>query len=309
MSFDVNDSVYGPHVFDEPVLIQLLESESLKRLKGISQWGIPDRYYFRKGFSRFEHSVGVAVLLQKLGASLEEVIAGLLHDISHPAFSHIIDGIMGTESDESFQDSMLKEFISKGEIAEILRKHGFNPDKFYQLEKFPLLERPVPEICADRIDYALREMVLNGEEKRSEWIFSELTVKNNRLVFKSLKAAKEFGQIFFELNRDHWTSYESNGRNKLLQRALKAALDDGIIAIRDLFMDDEKVLKKIEDSDNEIIQSNLKNLMQGKLPPKSEMGPKYQRFADPLFIEGNTLRRVSEVDDAFNSLITRTIPL
>lgn len=66
----------------------------MQRLKGISQFRIPDKYYFKDNYSRFEHSIGVMVLLGKLGASQEEQIAGLLHDVSHKAFSHVYDWVV-----------------------------------------------------------------------------------------------------------------------------------------------------------------------------------------------------------------------
>jgi HD superfamily phosphohydrolase len=33
------------------------------------------------------------LLVRRLGASLEEQIAALLHDVSHTAFSHVIDSV------------------------------------------------------------------------------------------------------------------------------------------------------------------------------------------------------------------------
>jgi hypothetical protein len=78
----INDKIYGKVKIEEPVLLKLLKSPSVLRLKNISQFGVPDLYYHFKNYSRYEHSVGVMILLRKLGATLEEQVAGLLHDVS-----------------------------------------------------------------------------------------------------------------------------------------------------------------------------------------------------------------------------------
>jgi len=53
--------------------------------------------------TRFDHSVGVMLLIRKLGAGsspasalLKEQVAALLHDVSHTAFSHVIDYVSVT---------------------------------------------------------------------------------------------------------------------------------------------------------------------------------------------------------------------
>lgn len=94
----IDDCVYGSCKITEPVLIELLQSPVILRLKGINQLGIPPEYDpTNVFFSRYDHSVGVLVLLKKLGASLEEQVAGLLHDSSHTALSHQIDWVLQTQ--------------------------------------------------------------------------------------------------------------------------------------------------------------------------------------------------------------------
>src|SRR5579872_5841205 len=87
----VHDDVYGTYNIHEPVLIDLLQSSAVTRLKGIHQGGSAYLVMKRRDNTRFEHSVGVMSLIRCLGGSLHEQIAGLLHDVSHTAFSHVVD--------------------------------------------------------------------------------------------------------------------------------------------------------------------------------------------------------------------------
>src|SRR6056297_2651843 len=80
----IKDRVYGVEEINEPVLIDIINSSEMERLKNVSQLGLPEEYYNRKVFSREEHSLGVLVNLRRIGANLKEQIAGSIHDINHP---------------------------------------------------------------------------------------------------------------------------------------------------------------------------------------------------------------------------------
>src|SRR5882672_946575 len=121
----VGDRTYGKTDITSEVILELINSKPLQRLKGIAQYGIPDVFYHHKNYSRYEHSVGVMLLLRRLGASEEEQIAGLLHDVSHTAFSHVIDWVVGEGGAESYQDEQHEHFIRESEIPRILKKHGY----------------------------------------------------------------------------------------------------------------------------------------------------------------------------------------
>ena len=75
----------------DPSVVELLESKVMQRLKGVDQHGIPHYFCNLSPFSRFDHSVGVYLLVKNAGASDKEQIAALLHDASHTAFSHTAD--------------------------------------------------------------------------------------------------------------------------------------------------------------------------------------------------------------------------
>ncbi|MBI3984663.1 MAG: HD domain-containing protein [Candidatus Levybacteria bacterium] len=137
----INDPVYGRQKIDSKVLIELIKSVPVQRLKKIAQFAIPDKYYFVKNITRFEHSVGVMLLLRKLGASEKEQIAGLLHDVSHTAFSHLIDWVIGNAGgDESYQDERHKSFIKSNALAKILKKYSYKPQEIFEYKHFGLLE-------------------------------------------------------------------------------------------------------------------------------------------------------------------------
>jgi HD superfamily phosphohydrolase len=88
------ETFLGPVEENNPVVLKLLDSKAIQRLKLIDQSG-PTAYFLKnfRRFSRYDHSLGVYALLKRYNASQEEQIAGLLHDASHTAFSHIGDWI------------------------------------------------------------------------------------------------------------------------------------------------------------------------------------------------------------------------
>ena len=296
----LRDKIYGQVSLRLPVLVELIKSAPVQRLKNISQFGVPDKYYFLKGFSRYEHSIGVMFLLNKLGACREEQIAGLLHDVSHTAFSHVIDFVVGSEKFEDFQDSQHERIIKNSEIPKILHKYGYNYKKIADYHNFPLLEQDIPNICADRIDYALREFPLNTARK----CYKNLEIFNNKIVFADKNSAILFARKFVEISLNHWGNKEAVIRYRLLSGILKIALSKKIISQNDLWKDEEQVLHKLENSQDAKITLSFKILKNKKLPNfrlSNNFSEKKFRFVDPLFIENQTLKQLSKDDLKFKT--------
>jgi len=87
----IHDRIYGDHTITEPVLIDLLKSPSVLRLSRVGQHGITSFVGLTPNVTRFEHSVGAFLVVRQVGGTVTEQVVGLLHDISHTAFSHVID--------------------------------------------------------------------------------------------------------------------------------------------------------------------------------------------------------------------------
>ena len=153
------DKVYGETEITEPVILDLIHSCTIERLKGIDQAGYFEPYFPNTKHNRFEHSLGVYILLKNFGASLEEQISGLIHDVSHSAFSHVTDGVLKNSSSEKedHQDNIFEQFVKNSEIPKILVKYNIDVNYILNDDNFLLKEQKLPELCADRIDYILRD--------------------------------------------------------------------------------------------------------------------------------------------------------
>lgn len=303
----VADSVYGEFEVDEPLLLRLIRSPSVQRLKGIAQYGIPSSFYPVPGFSRFDHSLGVMLLLRRLGAGVEEQAAGLLHDVSHTAFSHVTDYVFNDDG-ANHQDERHMAYFYATELPDILHRFGMDPERVATTELHGLLEREAPDLCADRVDYSLREFALttkNGLIKRS---LSSLAVVEERIVFSNREAAEAFALKYLECHSGKWAGVEKTVRQHLFASAIRAALDGGTLSVADLFEDDAHAMRKLAASRDPKVVSVLK-LLSGKLDlEEREDGeiklPRRQRHVDPEFIDrGNTLR-LSKVSERYSKLLS-----
>lgn len=302
MLMKINDRIYGTVEINSPSIIRLINSKPLQRLKGIAQFGVPDIFYHIKGYSRFEHSVGVMILLKKLGASEEEQIAGLLHDISHTAFSHMIDWVLGDGSTENFQDNQHEKFLHTSRVQKILEQYKYSSERIANHNNFKLLERAIPNLCADRIDYSIREFPENVVKR----CINGLTVKNERIVFSDKDSALLFARNFLARQKVHWGWFEAVSRYKIFATLLRKALNKRIIKLDDFWKDDRYIIEKLNKTKNKGIQKLLSMLRKkslSDLPKSDEIAKKKFRYVDPEFIFNGKLIRLTKADKNFKDEI------
>src|SRR3990167_7517853 len=122
----ITHNIYGKVKIDDQVLTELIDSRPLQRLKGINQGGTQLIETEIEKMTRYNHCVGVMLLLRRYGASVEEQVAGLLHDVPHTAFSHIIDFAIGKVHKQTFHEDHKERIIMESEIPNILAKYKIN---------------------------------------------------------------------------------------------------------------------------------------------------------------------------------------
>ncbi len=307
----IMDTIYGEFEIGDTVIIELLKSPSLLRLKNISQYGVPDKYYHQKNFSRYEHSVGVMLLLRRLGASLEEQIAGLLHDVSHLAFSHVADWVFaeGNKGNEDLQNNLMEEFIRNDKITNILTKNRFSIDRLLNEKNYPLLESKIPDLCADRVDYALREFKYWLKPKIVNRCLGGLKNYNGEIVFTDKRIAFLFASNFLKLQIKHWGGFETVVRYHLFSEVLKLTLQEKIIKKRDFYKDDFFILTKLEGCRSQKVKEIL-NLL-GRKDLKNcwcKFGKKVFkkfRYVDPKVTINKDLIRLSSLNGDFAKLLKK----
>ncbi len=298
----VKDGVYGEFDIQESIIEDLEATTSMQRLKGIEQYGLPFHLYPIKGFSRYEHSIGVMLLLRKLGASLEEQIAGLLHDVSHTTFSHLIDWVIGDRTKEDYQDKNHLSAVKNPEISSILYFHGLKPERIADLSLFSLLENHAPDICADRLDYALREFKAWAQPDIVEKCVGSLINHDGKIVFSNKKSAKDFAMAYSKCQREHWGGPEWVIRYELFSQALKEGLSERIIKKDEFFTStDKEIIEILAKSRNNKITRILNTLSS---PLKLELADenaqfhihKKFRYVDPPYLSGNRVTKLSSTD-------------
>ena len=240
-----SDVIYGTHTI-EGVCEKIIESKLFQRLKTIHQGGANYLIDSRLQHTRFEHSVGVMLLTKMVGASELEQVAALLHDISHTAFSHVIDYVLNI-ADESFHEQWYETFIRYPEISSILNAHGYSSQQLID-GIFSILEQPLPLLCADRLDYTLRDLyhaeLITLQE--IQFFLSHVSVFEGRMVATSREAGQWIKNAYALLNSDYFHKKEHLFVNQKLAELLKESLDRKLLLESDFFQDDQHIINVLE---------------------------------------------------------------
>jgi len=296
------DRVYGDLSIEDSAIISLVDCATFQRLKGIRQAGPSALTFPFKDVTRFEHSLGVYCLLRTLGAPRREQVAGLLHDISHTAFSHAVDFVFSSH-EQDHHEQLKPLMLDRPDISRALDRLGFSPSEFYDDSIYPLLEQPIPWLCADRLDYFLRDglacHVVEPDFVRR--IMGCVSVVDFRIVLGDVGVAREAVALFEMMNRNWWSGpVEAYIYNEFAD-ALREAMRLGVLSLDDLMTDDELVLARLAASESPLIAEKLENIRQIRPDRIRSYSPKVvpkERWLDPPVAVNGTLKPLSMIDKA-----------
>ncbi|MFK7804767.1 MAG: HD domain-containing protein [Anaerolineae bacterium] len=301
-----DDQLYGRFEIAEQVLCDLIQSDGLQRLHLILQHGISALIDMTPPVTRFEHSMGVMLICRKLGTSIEEQIAALLHDVSHTAFSHVMDHVFDSAESQSYHDQIQEKYVAGTDIPAILASHGFDWQPFLDEEAFPILEQPSPRVCADRIDYVLRDgfafefIDLAGIQT----VLDGLTVYNGRPMFNSIASANLMACVMIQCDDHSWANFNEVGLYEMTGRTIKRAFEVEAITQADVWGTDAAVWQKIlafDDAELARLRSTVHKDIQFDWEPANPdfvLTTKIRTIDPDVILEG-TVKRLSEWDAGY----------
>ena len=302
----IDDPVYGREEITDASVIAIINTPEFQRLKSINQYGVGEHMTPRMPTTRYEHSIGVYLLLRRLGAGFEEQIAGLLHDISHTAFSHVIDFFLGENTTQEFHHNHFEGMLEGSAINQILANEGFSVKGIIGHERFKLLEDEGKGLCADRIDYSLRDGLVFGvlDKKDVGRIVGSFAVKDGRIVMNDKESAKLFAFGYLNTSKGYWTNPLFGGSYEVLCSALRIAFEKGAVSEEDFFLTDNEVISKMRMMNDEKVDHYLDNVDWANLEECGLGDAEFKvllkvRYVDPLFIDGDRVIPYSDADPAF----------
>ena len=306
-------------------LNEYIETPEMLRLDGISM--LPGCDYTKimnlKHFnSRLKHSIGVALIVWNFTKDKKQTLAGLFHDISTPAFSHILDFMHGDYLKQETTEDLTKYMIENSqEIMKLLDRDGIKVEEVCDYHMYPVADNDTPMLSADRLEYTFSDgLQLEGIfdlETISE-IYNNISILKNEkneieLGFKDKKYAEEFvvnanklwkiisGGNEFNLIMQFWTDY------------LKKLADVGYIKESNLYsMSEKEIIDKIYKYEDK----NMVNAF-GKFQNTVKIGrsdieikDKYcvsvkakKRYINPLVNTESKIKRITEISNLANQIV------
>lgn len=243
---------------DFPLFIEeLINTPEFKRLEkvgmncGCEYTSFP---IFTKGkeYTRYKHSIGVALIVWHFTKDIKQSIAGLLHDISSPVFAHVVDFLNGDHENQESTEEKTEEIIENSkEIQKILKKYNLTTKDVYDYHMYPIADNDSPLLSADRLEYTIGNAYYYGFKSMEELkeIYEDLVVCKNELgedeiSFNSLDKAIEFTCASLS-NSKVYTSNEDRFSMQCLADLLKLAIDKEVITVEDLYTTEDVVIDKL----------------------------------------------------------------
>ncbi len=312
------ETFYGEIDVEEPVLIELIQSPAFQRLKWVRQYGVSYYTSHREEYTRYEHSLGVFTILKLKGASLEEQIAGLLHDVSHTAFSHVGDWVFGKENKEDdYQHSIHQRYLVASGLEAILNRYGFTSEQVLpDREVFAMLEQPLPNLCADRIDYNIQGAYYQNFLTREEALelLQDLFFQDGRWLITRTDLAAKLTRFSLFMTEDCWGSAINHVTSRWLADAILQGLKINLVSWEDFhFGTDEEIWNRLLKAEDPLIQTYMQMLSHPHDyyrvvgPDQANIFVKFKsRGIDPWIIQEGRIARLTSIDAELQEAFSKT---
>lgn len=301
----IYDPIHG-YIELEKIFKQLIDTKQFQRLRRIKQLGTTYLLFPSTTHTRFEHSLGVFYLAgeyaKQLNLNEQEKktlqAAGLLHDIGHGPFSHVIETIFEDEDIEHEDLSIRK--IKSDPISSILKNNGV---KLQEVEKLILGKGKLGSIIAggvdvDRMDYLIRDSYYSGVAHGTidrDTIIRAAELREGNLIFQA-KHKEALEGLLIARNLMKATIYFNETvlvADRMIQKAVHYLVrQEQLTADEISLMDDIDLKQRLRATENEIAHYLNQKLDQRQLFKKAiEIKPEQLNITKGAEVDVNGLEQ------------------
>ena len=239
------------------ILSDCAETPCMQRLKAVGmncgcEYTAFLRFAGLKPYSRFDHSLGVALIVWHFTHDGQQAVAGLLHDVASPVFAHVVDFLRGDYLvQESIEDGTRAIIEGDETLQRILSAHGIKTDGVCDYHIYPIADNDSPRLSADRLEYTLGNL-LNYRIRTPDEVkayYADLSVGTNEdgvpeLVFSDARRAEDFALASLECSKIY-VSDEDRYAMQMLSELLRDAIRGGVLTEADLLTTEPEVIAKL----------------------------------------------------------------
>ncbi len=301
-------------IYDERIpsfLSSFLSSEALRRIDhvgmhcGMEYTSFPF-YGELKKYSRYEHSLGVALIISHFTTDRRIVLSGLFHDIATPSFAHVIDFLHGDHDRQESTEEKTSEIILKDAlIQDELRKLRMPNREVNDYHIYPIADNDSPKLSADRLEYSLHNFHNYGFATLDEIkeMYDDLIVSKNEygepeIMFSSISMAEKFALLAIR-NGHIYTTDEDRYAMEYLAQVIKRATMRKVLTEDDLYRTEEHVIEKL--SSDEFSKKEfesfckLDGIIREKVPSDewSYRISAKKRYIDPMVLDKGRISSLS----------------
>lgn len=310
----IQDKIYGEIVINDTLIAEIINSEAFQRLKNINQYGGVNFVYPNKlQTSRYEHSIGVWYVLNSLNTPREIQINGLLHDLGHVAFSHMVDQAKEVAG-EDYHEQFVHQIKGYDQIIELLEKNNI---KLQNVDSIPEIKLSLPDIGADRLDYGIRDFHAATQEGEGfgRKALQNIKLVDRKIVFTNIDVAREYA------NKGNQAMWEViyDPKVAVVYQSLIDILKDGFekewLKEEDLLKTDKEVLDIMRSNRNKDIDSKLDIFERSFEVIQTDSNQPYDlkhvkmkvRYFDPLTNANGKISRLSDIDPEFKIYLNQMV--
>ena len=240
-----------------PFLAACAAAPCMQRLKGVGmncgcEYTSFPRFANLSPYSRYDHSLGVALIVWHFTHDKKQAIAGLLHDVATPVFAHVVDFLRGDYLRQEATESGTEAIIaSDAALQRQLHALGLSTEDVSDYHRYPIADNDSPRLSADRLEYTLGNLInyriRTPEEVRA--FYAGLSVGTNEdgapeLTFSDASIAEDFAFASLACSKIY-VSDEDRYAMQMLSELLRDAIVLGVLSEADLYTTEPQVIGKL----------------------------------------------------------------